>query len=69
MVELVDSIGRKVERNDNSSQGSDPQLLGPVRLPGVRQIAEGPSDCWGLRLLKAPQVDRAPKIVGGPSDC
>ena len=44
-------------------------------LPGARQIAEGPSDCWGLRLLEAPQVDRAPQIVGAlqiaesPSDC
>ena len=70
MVDLiVDSIGRKLERNDNSSHGSDSQLL------GAPQIAGGPSDCWGplrllgLRLLDAPQVDRAPQIVGGPSDC
>ena len=44
-------------------------------IAGARQIARGPSDCWGpLRLLGpqvagAPQIDAAPQIVGDPSDC
>ena len=42
---------------------------GPVRLLRARQIAGAPH-CWRpLRLLEAPQVDRAHQIVGGHSNC
>ena len=69
MVDLVDSIGRKLERNDNdnSSQRSDTQLPGDPQIAGPLQFVEGPSDCLGpFRLLRAPQIARTPQIAGAP---
>ena len=67
MVDLVDGIIRKLERNDNSSQGSDPQLPEAPQIAGALQFVEGTSDCRGpVRLLRAPQIARAPQIVGAP---
>ena len=65
MVDLVDSIRRKLERNDNSSQGSNPQLLGPPQITGALQTVEGLSDCRGpLRLLRVLRIAETPILLG-----
>ena len=62
MVDLVDSIGRKLERNDNNSQGSCLQIAGTFQIAGAPQIA------WAPRIAGAPQIGEAPQTVErGPS--
>ena len=73
MVDLVDSIGRKLERNYISSQGPCLQIAGAPQFVGC------PSDCWGplrllgssycrglFRLLRSSQIAWAPQIAGTP---
>ena len=84
MVDLVVSIGRKLERNDKTSAlrgRSDPQLPVALQIAEALQFVEGPSDFWGsVRLLRASQNARTPDCFGlsdswdpsgwyGPSDC
>ena len=65
MVDLVDSIGRKLERNYISSQRPCLQIARALSLLGAPHIAGlGSSDCRGpFRLLRSSQIWR-PHIAG-----
>ena len=70
MVDFVESIGRKLERNDNSSQGFDPQLKkrGPLRWPGPFSLLRAPQIAGALGFVGRLRLLWAPQIAEGASD-